>query len=86
MSKRSASEDAEAPTPKKLSGVQLTVAAFVDECGKGKLFEYFVNRPAAFPDILEYSLEKLSSQERLAIHDRLINLISAYDKKVNCRL
>lgn len=86
MSKRSATEEAEAPTPKKLSGLQLTVATFVEECGKGKLFEYFVNRPAAFPDILEYSLEKLSSQERLAIYDRLINLISAYDKKVNSLL
>ena len=82
MSKRSATEDSAAPTPKKMSALQLTVATFVEECGNGKLFEYFVNRPTAFPDILEYSLEKLSSEERLAIYNRLINLISASDTKV----
>jgi hypothetical protein len=86
MSKRSATEEAQGPTPKKLSGLQLTVATFVEECEKGKLLEYFVNKPTAFHDILEYSLEKFSSQERLAIYDRLINLISAYNKKVTCRL
>ena len=78
MSKRLATEDSAAPTPKKMS----TVATFVEECGNGKLFEYFVNRPTAFPDILEYSLEKFSSEERLAIYNRLINLISAADTKV----
>ena len=75
---------APSPPPKKLSGLQQTVVAFVEECGNGLLIDYFVNKRTAFYDILDYNLGKYNSQERLAIHDKFINLISEADKKVNC--
>ena len=88
MKKRAANDEADAaapsPPPKKLSGLQQTVVAFVEECGNGSLFNYFVNKRTAFYDILDYNLGKYNSQERLAIHDKFINLISEADKKVNC--
>ena len=82
MSKRSATEEAEA-SPKKLSGLQQTVAAFVKECANGLLFDYFRNRPVAFEEIMNYTLEKFTPQERLAIYAKFVNLITEADKKVS---
>ena len=84
MSKRSATEEAEASPPKKLSGLQQTVAAFVKECANGLLFDYFRNRPVAFEEIMNYTLEKFNPQERLAIYEKFVNLITEADKKVSC--
>lgn len=84
--KRSRTEEAAAapaPAPKKVSGAQQqVVSSFLEECEKGLLYQYFKEKPNSFNDILDFSLDKFSSEQRLAIYDKTILQISDANKKV----